>query len=157
MRLTVPPLVQRRGVVVVGFLGLAGGAVWAGESVYKWVDAQGQTHFGSQPPPGGKAHKLDIRPSVPAPVDPPAAASWQEQLRRSGELRHQRRQEEAELAKKARTAEQDCLAARRTLSVLGRERPVYRTNAQGEREYMEDDQRQAAIESARLRADTACR
>jgi hypothetical protein len=156
MRLTVPPLVQRRGLVLVGLLGLAG-AAWAGEGVYKWVDAEGRTHFGSQPPPGSKAHKLDIRPAVPDPVGPPAAASWQEQLRRSSELRHQRQQEEAEQAKKARVAEQECQAARRTLYTLGRERPVYRSNAQGEREYLEDDQRQAAIESARIRAETACR
>jgi hypothetical protein len=136
---------------------LLAGTVWAGNGVYKWVDAEGRTHFGSQPPPGGKAQKLDIRPSVPAPVDPPAAASWQDQLRRSGELRHQQQQEAAEQAKKARAAEQECQAARRALDLLGRERPVYRTNAQGEREYMEDDQRQAAMDAARQRAETACR
>ena len=40
-----------KGRVLMATLGL----VWAGalvaQPVYKWVDAQGQTHYGSQPPP----------------------------------------------------------------------------------------------------------
>jgi hypothetical protein len=129
----------------------------AGEGVYKWVDANGQAHFSSLPPAGRKADKLDLRPSTPDPAAPPAARTWQDQVQQASELRQQKQDQEREQARKARAAEQDCLAARRSLELLRRDRPVFRTDAQGERQYIDDDQRQAALQAAQQKADSSCR
>ena len=53
-----------RGRVFIAVLGL----VWAGalvaQPVYKWVDAQGQTHYGSQlPPQQADAAQLKVSPN----------------------------------------------------------------------------------------------
>lgn len=49
-------------------LALSGAA--SASSVYKWVDAQGMTHFGAQPPEGQKA--TEINTAAPEPATPPA-------------------------------------------------------------------------------------
>lgn len=145
------------GVLLAGGLLSIALPVRAGEGIYKWVDANGQVHFSSLPPAGKKADRLDVRSSTPDPAAPPAARTWQDQVQRASELRHQAQELERDQARKARAAEQDCLAARRSLDLLGRDRPVFRTNAQGEREYIDDDQRQAALQAARQKADSSCR
>lgn len=40
-----------RGRVLIATLGLAWAGALVAQPVYKWVDAQGQTHYGSQLPP----------------------------------------------------------------------------------------------------------
>lgn len=50
------------------------------QAYYKWVDAQGVTHYGEQPPPTAKSRKLELRngqaSAAPAPaVSAPAPAS----------------------------------------------------------------------------------
>ena len=51
--------------------------------IYKWVDANGQTHYSERRDDAGKAKPLDVRPA-PAPASTPATASpqyWQDQER----------------------------------------------------------------------------
>lgn len=46
--------------------------------IYKWVDAQGQTHFDAQPPAGQPTQQIDVQKAPPAPPRPsPAAGSVQ--------------------------------------------------------------------------------
>lgn len=134
---------------------LAAGA--AGAQVYKWVDAEGRAHFSSTPPPGAKASRLASQPSTPAPATPVRTKTWQEKLELSNQRRYQEQEKEAALAKSQKEDDQRCQEARRTLDMLKRERPIYRINGQGEREYMEDTQRQATLDSANQRIATYCR
>ncbi len=137
-------------------LALAAGAACA--QAYKWRDADGKVHFSDTPPPGGKADKLTIKPAVPE--DPAAAArsrDWQTQLQESGtrRLEAQQKQDRAEHAAKA--AEYDCQTARRDLDVLNRQRPVYRTGKDGQKEYLDDKDRPAAQKRAQDKVDRYCR
>lgn len=129
----------------------------AGDGVYKWVDENGRSHFSSSPPPGAKANRLELRPSTPDPVNPSPAKTWQDKLQDSNLRQQQEQKQAADAAKKEREAEQRCGAARRSLDTLKRQQPVYRVNAQGEREYLEDSQRQAAIDAAQERVNASCR
>ncbi|MDY7563387.1 DUF4124 domain-containing protein [Pseudomonas sp. 10B1] len=43
-------------------------AVCQAGQIYKWVDAQGQTHFDAQPPPNQAAQQIDIKQSPPMPA-----------------------------------------------------------------------------------------
>lgn len=127
------------------------------EGVYKWVDAEGRTHFGSRPPPGQKTEQLNgqVGPADAPPVQ--GNRSWQEQLDLSNQRRQQAREKEQAAAKTEQEDRQRCLAARSVLDSLDRGGARYRLNDQGEREYLDDAQRQGAREAAAQRVATYCR
>lgn len=60
--------------------------------VYKWVDENGVTHFGNQPPPGEK-EEVEIRPSSSGSS---AAAAESDIIRQARELERKRQIEAAE-------------------------------------------------------------
>jgi hypothetical protein len=134
---------------------LAGPA--AAEGVYKWVDAEGRTHFGSRPPVGQKTETLNtqVGPADAAPAQ--GGRSWQEQLELSNQKRQQARDQEQAAAKTNQENQQRCLAARGALDSLERGGARYYLNSQGEREYIDDNQRQAARDVAAQRVATYCR
>jgi hypothetical protein len=124
------------------------------EDIYKWVDGQGQVHFGSQPPMGAKAKRMN--PSAPAQgaVDP--ASSWQQQLTRSNMRHLQKQQGEDQAARKQQQDNQRCLAARASVDSLNRGGAVYRLDSQGAREYFSEEERQAAMANANQRVAAYC-
>lgn len=129
----------------------------AAEGVYKWVDAQGRTHFGSRPPPGQKTEELNSPASTPEAAPAQGGHSWQEQLELSNQRRQQAREKEQATAKTDQENQQRCLAARSALDSLERGGARYYLNAQGEREYIDDAQRQSARDLAAQRVATYCR
>ena len=62
---------MRTFFLAIGLL-LGMGPLCIAGQIYKWVDAQGVTHFGAQPPQGQEATSV-VTPSVPAgkPPTPP--------------------------------------------------------------------------------------
>ena len=54
-------------------IGLVSGP--AGADVYRWVDAQGQVHFGDQPPADKEAQRVKIQPAPVSKASAPAAGS----------------------------------------------------------------------------------
>jgi hypothetical protein len=144
-----------RLLVPVAIALLAG--IASAEGVYKWVDAQGRTHFGSAPPPGQKTEKLNSQTATPAAAPTQGGRSWQEQLELSNQRRQQAREAEQAGAKAEQENQQRCLAARRSLDSLQGGGARYRVNEQGERDYLDDNQRQAALDAASQRVATYCR
>lgn len=60
-----------RHMILTGTLMLALSATAMASQVYKWVDAQGVTHFGAQPPQGQEATTVNTAtPPRPAPAQP---------------------------------------------------------------------------------------
>lgn len=68
-----------RALVAAGLaLGLAGAALAQG--VYKWTDAEGKVHYGSQPPPDRKTEQLKVDTKAPnASLQVPKGARQMEQ------------------------------------------------------------------------------
>lgn len=65
-----------RRTILLGSLMLALSAPVMAAQVYKWVDAQGVTHFGAQPPADTKAAAVDTKIAQPTPGFPvPAKAA----------------------------------------------------------------------------------
>ncbi|MDH1008232.1 DUF4124 domain-containing protein [Pseudomonas nicosulfuronedens] len=65
-----------RRTIFLGSLLLALAPTVMAAQVYKWVDAQGITHFGAQPPEGAEAAKVNTNTAPPKPgsnFPPPAA------------------------------------------------------------------------------------
>ena len=126
------------------------------EGVYKWVDDQGHVHFSDAAPDRAKTQKLDL-PAVAAPVPANQGRSWQEQSRLTNERRIYAAQKDQAAVKQQREADNACLRARQNLDVLNRTRPVYSISTQGERQYLDDNERQARIAAASQQVATSCR
>ena len=129
--------------------------------MYKWVDEEGQTHYGDKPPASTKSETL--RP--PPPVSREEAAKQRERLEkaeremetRMDERRSKAAVKKAEKLERASIKEQ-CLALRRELDVLDSGHPVYRDEKgsfrvqwlndpyRGERRYLDEDERSEEIE-----------
>jgi hypothetical protein len=121
-----------------------------GAGIYKWVDDKGVTHYSESPPEGRASSTLKPPPAPPrGAVGAPTPKTWQEkeqefQRRRAerGETETKRETQETEdrVAKDRR-----CRIAQNRLQVLQTQRPVYRFNAKGEREYYDDATRASEI------------
>lgn len=127
------------------------------ESMYKWIDEKGVTHFSSEPPPDGKGQKLEVKPSPPS--SPARASGAQEWNARAIELREERLQrEQGAQSAQQKAAEQTsrCVRAQSDMETLRRQIPVYSVNEQGERVYMDDAKRAAAMAAAQKAIQTYC-
>jgi uncharacterized protein DUF4124 len=126
-----------------------------GQQIYKWVDDKGVTQYTTTPPPGGKAQTIKTAPAPAAP----ATRTWQEQ-----EIEFRARQvERAEARHKQEQAQKDaawrraaCATAQQDLRALKEQRPVYRQDEKGKRQYLDDPQRAEAERTARGFIDREC-
>jgi len=152
---TAPAAAALAGILAAGSLVVAGDAA---AQAYKWVDAQGKTHFSDSPPPDRKATRISIKPQVAE--DPAAVAQqrdWKTQLQESGTRQQEERNKLAADEHRRKTAESRCLSARGNLDLLKRDRPIFRTGKDGQREYLEDQDRAALLQRAQERVDSDCR
>ena len=126
---------------------------------YKWRDADGKLHFSDKPPAGANAEKMEIKPATPE--DPEAV----KQAQAAKSLREQAAFAEKQAKHKAdQTAQRDqeandrrCRSAQRDLDTFNRQTPVYHVGKDGQRVYMEDKDRPAAIQRAQSLVSRYCR
>jgi Domain of unknown function (DUF4124) len=146
--------------------------------MYRWVDKDGRVHYTSQPPPPGvKSRTLETPPPVssspardsegnePGGKEPeakdapkgPLTPAQQEQEFRKRQLEAQKaREKEAQAAKEAETKQENCTRARETLATFESGVRISRTNAQGERYYLDDATRERETEAARKAVSDWC-
>ena len=148
------------------------GSVWlfAGPAVaetYKWTDADGKVHYSDQPPPANVKNEVTLKPpkqSAPANKDTPAAkAKAKDYVGQEAEFRKRQvetaEREAAEKKKADEAAEKikNCDQARAQLKNLQTGGRVTMTNAQGEREYMNDAQIAQETERSKKVVDSWCK
>jgi hypothetical protein len=117
------------------------GAASAGQ-IYKWVDAQGITHFTAQPPQGGEASVVPAAKQPPAPVaaaTPTAPASDAAPTQADIDARVR-----DEVAKKEKERLEYCTTLRTNLAQL-RNNPRLRMEVQGETRRVTEEERQSKI------------
>jgi Domain of unknown function (DUF4124) len=115
--------------------------------IYKWVDAQGQTHFDAQPPADQPAQQVDTlkmppappRPSLP-PVPVPRADAQGDQAAIDAKVRKQVAVQEAKRAAY-------CEEVRTNLAQL-RETPRIHAEVDGKMKRLTEEERQARITDA---------
>jgi hypothetical protein len=155
-----PHLASRRALIAAVFAALASAAsasAWA--TLYKWVDEKGVTHYTQEPPPDGKATKIEPRVDAPA-SKPQAPENWKEreiEFRRR-RLEKERNEENAKAGAQNAEAQRHarCIEAREELQILSPGHPVYQVNEKGERVYLEDAQREAQTRRWQAQADKWC-
>lgn len=131
---------------------------YAQGGLYKWVDEKGVVHYSDKPPAGKSGQKLNVAPQPPLEGQAPQRGrSWQEQVQDANERRYQDEKKQKEAQQKAQEAEQKCLRASNALDSLKRERPLYRVDKEGERSFMEDEERRRLIDGWQQQADANCK
>jgi hypothetical protein len=136
---------------------------------YKWTDKDGRTQYGDNPPPGVNATRIK-GPAGPAPA-PAASApkSGSKDVGKDGkpltpEQAFRKRQQEREEAEKkdaekqaqAEVRRKNCESAQASLRQLESGQRIGQVNAQGERVFMEDDQRAKATQNAQKAVSDWC-
>jgi hypothetical protein len=152
-----PDLATGRALVLVAALAALGAGA---QTMYKWVDEKGVTHFSEYPPPDAKTEKkaTKVTPKVTPPgsggsYDPNAWKSREAEAKKRQVDRGQ--QEQASAKDSARRAEA-CDRARSRVAFLESSGVVFRTNADGTRTYMEEKQKEAEIAQARDQVRQYC-
>jgi hypothetical protein len=161
---------MKKPLLFLAALAFAGAAA---AQQFKWVDKDGKVRYGDVPPPGVKATPLRAPsgPAAPAPAAAAKGAAKDAKAAPSGpltpaqqEAEFRKRQAEAEKArdKEAKSAEEargrqeNCRTAQANLRQLESGERIARTDAKGERYFVEDDQRAAEVGRARKAVGDWC-
>lgn len=114
--------------------------------IYRWIDDNGVVHYTDRPREG--AERLTIRtasPTTPAPSSSPAPRGEQ------GELMAE---PDAEKTEEVRSA--NCTSSRERLARLQRAPRLYREGEDGERLYLDDDERTLVLAEAQELVESWC-
>jgi hypothetical protein len=144
--------------IVVGLAALSIGGAAAQQ--YKWTDRDGKVQYGDVPPSGANATPLKGPRTAPAaPAADPAAkdaakgpltpAEQEAEFRKRQAESQKGREKEEKAAQDAQAKRENCANAQEQLRVLESGQRYARTDAKGERYYVDDNQR--AAETARAR------
>lgn len=127
-------------------LTFAGGA--AANEIYRWVDAEGNVHYGDRPSGAPTEQRLQLSyartdgSAVEKRVqDHRDAQSARAEAKAAQDQAAQEAAEEAEIAAEQQRA---CESARERLETYRSDRRLYRADENGERVYLDEEQRQAA-------------
>ena len=137
--------------------------------VYKWVDPDGTVHYSDQAPPGAiKEQSPGIKSGTSGSEAPgtekaaPKAAGPKTYIEQDAEFRKrqveaaEKRVKEEKALADAKERQQNCERARASLLALQSGVRTIRFNEKGEREYLDDNQRQQEMASAQKTADSWC-
>ncbi|WP_217475107.1 DUF4124 domain-containing protein [Stutzerimonas stutzeri] len=142
---------MRLTILASGLLLVLSSSVMAGQ-IYKWVDAQGVTHFGAQPPQGQSAEAINTATPAPRPAAPePVAAtpsSETEQHEIDRKVKQQVAEQEAE-------RKRYCVTLRTNLAQL-QNNPRVRVEEEGEVRRLNEEERQARIAETQQKIADTC-
>jgi hypothetical protein len=117
--------------------------------IYKWVDAQGVTHFDAQPPPGQPSTTLQTpSSSPPKPAAMPGSGALGDQKAIDDKVKKQVADQQAQL-------KQFCEQARTNLAQL-QNNPRLREEVEGQMRRLDDAQRQERIVEAKKQIAENC-
>lgn len=149
-------------LLCAGLIATACGIALAGE-VRVWKDASGQTHYSDLPPPGVDAKPLDsgiLPPGGSTEETGKAGKSLADQelefRKRRAERMEQESKQADETVRKDKLARQ-CADARRQLAALESGQRVGKFNDRGEREILDDKQRETEAERLREALAERCK
>ncbi len=141
---------MKSGKLVLGCavmaLTIAAGA--AASEIYRWVDAEGNVHYGDRPSGEATEQRLELTYARTdgSAVEKRVQNRLDAQSARA-EARAEREKADQEAAKEAETAAEQqkaCESARARLETYRASRRLYTADENGERVYLDDEERQAA-------------
>lgn len=126
------------------------------QTMYKWVDEKGVTHFSENPPPDGTkgAAKIEVKTRQP---EKPAVDNWREKEQEAKQRRaKQGLQDENARRQEENLNQRRCKDAQRRIDTLENYSRVFELDDKGKRVYMDDSKRAAELKEARGDASRYC-
>lgn len=120
------------------------------DGVYKWVDGNGNVHYGDRPPATAAPTEVEIEKSpVPTATDERRREKTRRLLDAMESERERKKEARArELAQSAKR-KRNCAIAKRRVEILQRGNSIAVTGKNGERTYLDDEARANALARAR--------
>lgn len=146
-----------RRMIITSSLLLAMSATAMASQVYKWVDAQGVTHFGAQPPQGQQATSVNTATPKPkpAPAEAPKAVPTFKSIADPEQAAIDEKVKQ-EVAAKEVERKKYCEDVRTNLSQL-ENNPRVRTEVEGEMRRLSEEERQKRIAEAQKAIAENCK
>lgn len=141
-----------RLTILAGSLLLVLSSSAVASQVYKWVDTQGITHFGAQPPRGQPSEVLD---TATPPTKPVAAEPVQPEPASESEQRNIDRQVKKQVAKQEAERQRYCTTLRTNLAQL-QNNPRVRVEDKGEMRRLNEEERQTRIRETKQKIADTC-
>ena len=127
----------------------------ASAQLYKYVDKDGKTVYSDQPPPNVDSKQLNVQTGASSPTSAPKSAVERDKDLQKG--RDDAAKKSADASKAQAQKDQVCQAAKDNYAQYAAGGRMMRTNANGEREFLSDDEIDAARETAQKQMDDACK
>ncbi len=129
----------------------------AGE-VYRWVDAQGQVHFGDRPDATASATRIDVPSAPPRPgtEDADRNRARSRLLQYYDEKQADERNAAAQGRRQQEAQEHDCNRARRSLARYESFGRIFQEGPDGQRHYLSAEERDQMIEHLREQVAQLC-
>lgn len=143
-------------------------AAAASAQQYKWVDRNGRVQYGDTPPPGANATALRSPSAAPAvaprapdakaePRKGPLTPAEQEaEFRKRQQDAEKERQKQAQAAQESEAKKANCALAQNQVRTLESGQRIARTDAKGERYFLEDAQVAQELVKARQAVQQWC-
>lgn len=150
---------MRAMILKVGLLLVLSSAAMAGQ-IYKWVDAQGVTHFDAQPPAGQNSTPIETK-TPPAPAATPSTPSTPATPKSGAPSSIDPKQKAAdakvkqEISAAQQRTDEYCDQARSNLAQLTNN-PRVRQEVNGEMRRLTEDERQLKITETRTAIGDNC-
>lgn len=136
---------------------LCSGGMSASAEVYQWTDAEGHVHFGDRPPvSGARTVHLPETSTPPAPTPAERLEKQRALLRAFEEERRQGRDAQEKARHDAAERQRNCIEARDRIQSYERSSGIYDLDAQGERIFLDDAQREQFMAERRRDVETWC-
>lgn len=136
---------------------------WSGMAsavVYKWVDAQGKVQYGDRPPDGVHAEVVELlgnHPAHEAPQQQPAPTSTASPApKKTAAVDGSDPDRQAVADDVAQTRDKQCADAQDRYKRLIESRKLYKTGADGERQYLTSDEIDTERVNAKHDVDSIC-
>ncbi|GHD48477.1 protein of unknown function [Marinobacter persicus] len=128
---------MNRKILMLAALMAATPALAYGQSVYKWTDEDGVTHFGDRQPSGNKVEQVNIRTSKPSGSGEarPGPQERLNELEKQRQGEQQKREETAVEEARRKQREANCATARSNLEMINRNARI-RAEMDGELRYL---------------------
>lgn len=130
-----------RQLVLIAIIGAMMPAMTLAQSVYRWTDEEGVTHFGDREPTGRQSDRVSVRTGRPSgsAADRNTPQQQLEALENRQEEGRRRANETAVDEARRKQREANCATARSNLSVLNSNARV-RIEENGEQRYLDQDE-----------------
>lgn len=142
---------------LIAMLSLGSNPALAQEEIYRWVDAEGVTHFSARPPEGVEYQRITTRNNVVDTVAPRTVGETEDMGSDNGNDGGMAALPEVDAQEPdPEMVAERCEQARSNLSWMTQRVQIQRENESGEIERLSEDERQRMIEEAQAFIDEWC-